>query len=337
MVNLFNFDIEKIVHNGSVVLLMKLNNKIIYEYDGTVEWPYIEYTVESPDDEYYRPLNESYSMNDRIHYRSLPEIYPNNPNVTDYNIDYKKVEIICKSGYITDDLTTPLASIDRIKIWFPQNTYAIRFTSDPTSNMYPRITNIIYCDTSKMQSFYYMFTNCEKLTALDLSNWNTSRVTNMDGMFVNCTSLTTLDLSGLDTSNVTNMRSMVSGCTSLTTLDVSGLDVSNVTDMWGMFDGCESLTTLDLTSWDISKTVSANLMFYGCKNLVNILPPKNISTDIDFADCPLNNDSIMSIVNNLAPVTRTTYLTLTETQLNVIDDYNKYLATSKGWTLCTRY
>ena len=53
-----------------------------------------------------------------------------------------------------------------------------------------------------------MFDSMSNLTALNLSNFNTSKVTDMRDMFFNMPRLTTLDLSNFDTSKVTDMNSM---------------------------------------------------------------------------------------------------------------------------------
>ena len=53
-----------------------------------------------------------------------------------------------------------------------------------------------------------MFYNCESLTSLDVSNWNTSKCTDMLAMFVDCSSLTSLDASNWDTSKCTDMSYM---------------------------------------------------------------------------------------------------------------------------------
>ena len=60
-----------------------------------------------------------------------------------------------------------------------------------------------------------MFYNCNSLTNLNLSNFNTQNVTNMSGMFSNCKSLTNLNLSNFNTQNVTDMRDMFWKCNSL--------------------------------------------------------------------------------------------------------------------------
>ena len=55
-----------------------------------------------------------------------------------------------------------------------------------------------------------IFYNCQLLSSLDLSNFNTQNVNNMEYMFYNCESLTSLDLSNFNTQNVTNMEYILS-------------------------------------------------------------------------------------------------------------------------------
>ena len=114
-----------------------------------------------------------------------------------------------------------------------------------------------------------MFRNCNGLTSLDLSNFDTSNVTSMNWMFYNCNYLTSLDLSNFDTSNVTTMSYMFYKYSGLTSLDLSSFDTSNVTRMDGMFQYC-SLTSLDLNSFNTSKVNDMNQMFYDCINLTSI-------------------------------------------------------------------
>ena len=97
-----------------------------------------------------------------------------------------------------------------------------------------------------------MFSYCENLTTLDVSNFNTINVTDMGSMFYNCTNLTTLDVSNFNTSNVTNMANMFRLCRTLTTLDLSNFNTSNVNFMNYMFQGCDSLTTVKVINCDES-------------------------------------------------------------------------------------
>ena len=115
----------------------------------------------------------------------------------------------------------------------------------------PTQYNLVNVDISGLKlsgnSGSSMFSGCNSLTALNVSDWDTSSVTNMTNMFANCNSLTYLDVSGWDTSSVMNMNSMFSSCNSLTYLNVSGWNTSNVTSMSSLFSGCKSLTYLDVS------------------------------------------------------------------------------------------
>ena len=89
----------------------------------------------------------------------------------------------------------------------------------------------------------------------------------MRSMFYNCDSLTSLDLSNFDTSDVTNMRNMFYGCKGLTSLDISNFDTSRVTNMMSMFKYCDSLTILDVSNFDTSSVISMDNIFKGCNKL----------------------------------------------------------------------
>ena len=123
------------------------------------------------------------------------------------------------------------------------------------------VDRVSFTDTS------CMFSYCLSLTALDLSNFNTSKVTNMSRMFNNCSSLTNLDLSNFDTSKVTRTSGMFSGCSSLTNLDLSNFNTSNVTNMRTMFNYCPSLTALDLSNFNTSNVTDMNSTFNYCSKL----------------------------------------------------------------------
>ena len=49
---------------------------------------------------------------------------------------------------------------------------------------------------------------CQKLTNLDVSNFDTSNVTDMGDMFSGCSGLTSINLQNFDMSNVTSYSSM---------------------------------------------------------------------------------------------------------------------------------
>lgn len=137
-------------------------------------------------------------------------------------------------------------------------------------------------DTSEATDMSTMFTSCNGLVTLDLSTLNTSNVTDMGAMFSYCQNLTELDLSNFDTSNVTNMTGMFYYCDDLITLKLSKFNTSNVRDMGQMFYRCQKLTGLDLLTFDTQNVKNMNSMFYCCYDLKSLdLSSFNTSNVID--------------------------------------------------------
>ncbi len=101
------------------------------------------------------------------------------------------------------------------------------------------IEGIANLKTNKVTSMFEMFRDCNKLTSIDLSRFNTANVGNMEGMFRSCSSLTILDLAQFNTATVSNMKSMFQGCSKLETILISGAwSDKNVEHSEDMFDGC---------------------------------------------------------------------------------------------------
>ena len=117
-----------------------------------------------------------------------------------------------------------------------------------------KITEINLCNfnSSEVEYMAYMFDNCYSLTSLNLSNFDTSKVTSMYSMFYHCWLLASLDLYNFDTSSVETMYQMFEDCNSLTSLNLSNFDTSKVTSMHSMFDNCNSLTSLNLSNFNTS-------------------------------------------------------------------------------------
>ena len=122
-------------------------------------------------------------------------------------------------------------------------------------------------DLSNVINMGGMFRECENLSTLDLSTFNTSNVTDMRYMFRGCGSLTTLDLSTFDTSNVQYMECMFFKCKSITSLKLSTFNTSSVRDMSHMFQYCSSLTSLELSTFNTSSVKHMRSMFSGCSKL----------------------------------------------------------------------
>ena len=92
----------------------------------------------------------------------------------------------------------------------------------PTSISFTGMKNLLtvgYLKIDKVTNMSNMFQNCNALTSLDVSGWDTSKVTTMNAVFYTCKALTSLDLSDWDTSNVNNMSNMFQNCSALNSLD----------------------------------------------------------------------------------------------------------------------
>ena len=100
-------------------------------------------------------------------------------------------------------------------------------------------TNVEHIDfgtgfnTANVTDMSYMFSNCQNLGSLNLSNLNLQSVTTMKGMFNHC-GLQTLNLSGATTSSsLINATEMFNYCENLSgTLDISGIELSTIKNYW---------------------------------------------------------------------------------------------------------
>jgi len=135
-------------------------------------------------------------------------------------------------------------------------------------------------DTSNVTNMSYMFRELLQMTSLDVSNLNTSKVTDMTGMFSYCTNAEIINMNGWNTAALTTMRTMFDNCRKLKTIvGLGDLNTSKVTDMYEMFSYCEQLPSLDLSNWDTSNVTSMSKMFRNCRSLVNIsLTPSKFNT-----------------------------------------------------------
>ena len=140
----------------------------------------------------------------------------------------------------------------------------------------------------------YMFYNCDKITSIDLSHFNSNMVENMKCMFYGCINLRHINFKNVNTENVTNMEKMFYMCYNLINLDLSyfntkkviymdfmfyntknleniifskDFDTSDVINMDYMFSGCLSLREINLSTFKTGNVTNMAHMFYNCRNL----------------------------------------------------------------------
>ena len=141
--------------------------------------------------------------------------------------------------------------IDNVKDWQIVKEYTFNTTG---------IHTVMFVMKNNFNSCKDMFTACNELISLDVSNFDTSNVVNMNSMFNGCHELTSLDVSNFNTSNVTDMENMFADCRSLTSLDLSDFDTSKVTNMWQMFSYCSELTSVTMIN-SVSAVTNVSNMF----------------------------------------------------------------------------
>ena len=136
-------------------------------------------------------------------------------------------------------------------------------------------------NTSEVTNMREMFSDCSKLTNLNLNKFNTSNVTTMYGMFARCSSLGKLSLSYLfSTANVTDMDSMFLGCSSLTNFGfLTYFNTAKVAEMQYMFKRVSAAETLDLSSFNTKNVIAMKEMFRECSELRTIYISSGWSTD----------------------------------------------------------
>ena len=145
---------------------------------------------------------------------------------------------------------------------------------------YLKTADLNSIDASKLTDISQLFGNCKSLESVIFpANMSAAPLEQMSAVFNGCEKLTALDLSGWNTSKVTQMSNVFGGCKALTSLNVYGWNVSNVKNMDYIFSGCSSLTSLDLSTWNVTLGVNdsstglsygATGMFKGCSSLAEL-------------------------------------------------------------------
>ncbi|WP_195701840.1 BspA family leucine-rich repeat surface protein [Companilactobacillus futsaii] len=139
-------------------------------------------------------------------------------------------------------------------------------------------------DTSNVVSLVKMFSMPQKTdvanslqTIKGLENFDTSQVTSMASMFLNDAKVTSLNVSNFDTSQITSMNEMFKSAEAVTQLDVSNFDTSKVTDMSSMFSGTSKLTQLDVSNFNTESLIKMDNMFFNCNADISGLKNMDIS------------------------------------------------------------
>lgn len=113
-----------------------------------------------------------------------------------------------------------------------------------------------------------MFQNCQVLTSLNLSAFDTSQVTDMRNAFFSCKILTDLKMSNFTSDSVLDTSCMFGYCEKLTSITMPNFSVTNrVTSINSMFENCYALQSINIKSWDTSNVTDMSGLFWLCQSL----------------------------------------------------------------------
>lgn len=139
----------------------------------------------------------------------------------------------------------------------------------------------------------------------------------------------------LDTSNATNMNSAFS--TMYKTTRLPAIDASKCTNTMNMFYASTGIKWIEKFILSETTTITnTGNTFAGANALEHIIFEGVIWQSFKISWCPLDHESIMSILNCLKDYagSGTTYtVTLGTENLNKLTDAEKAIATQKGWSL----
>ena len=153
-------------------------------------------------------------------------------------------------------------------------------------------------DTSNVESMEYMFYGDKNLQSLNITSFNVLKTYGSSGdisggmtsMFEDCESLTELDLSSFDTSNVGGMARMFKNMKSIVELDLSGFSNRSLYSISEMFSGDINLETVIVSNkWEPKSVYTNESVFENCNKIVGelgtVYNANNIKARMAKIDC----------------------------------------------------
>ena len=136
------------------------------------------------------------------------------------------------------------------------------------------LSNFSFKKTKYIHTFFYICKNLE--TIIWPNNKENFMIEFNVNMFTGCSKLTSIDLSFFDFSKVTIMNNFFAFCSNLEKVKFPNKKFSLTRDISSMFYGCNKLTSIDLSNFGFNKTYNMSYLFYNCEKLNTIIWPKEI-------------------------------------------------------------
>ena len=255
-------------------------------------------------------VTQGTNMVNALHYlngdTTKTKITTNVKNVTfGYSRDYRNVANNYPGTLVSEDQDAPVYAY-----YVPNGSnYDVYVLSNETiyaptnsTSLFQGMTNVTSIgtenlDVSRVDQAVFMFRQCDKLTVLDTTGWDTSNITNMQGMFYKCTALTQIiGIKDWDVSNVTSLYAAFYNLNAMTELDLSGWDVGKVTNLKMAICRNKNLQYLDISGWNVVSPCDASNMLDGNSKLVKINATGMKTSGITNAFCMFMNDTALTTI-----------------------------------------
>ncbi len=121
----------------------------------------------------------------------------------------------------------------------------------------------------KLNNLKELFSGCNKLKIVDLSELNTFNINNYDSLFKGCSSLEKINFPKNNSENILSMNNMFDGCINLKEVSLTSFKISEATSMSNIFNGCLNLQNIDISNFNFISPDFFNGINYGANLLIN--------------------------------------------------------------------
>ena len=202
------------------------------------------------------------------------------------SIDVRNIRGLKPAGVIEDSELSQDSAANFIKV--SKNAYNFLKVAYPKEySTMTKLDNTLNTDDTEYTD--YMFDGALALN--ELAPLNLAKVKSANYMFRDNQNLRQVQLTTSDA--LASTKGMFEGCSKLEQVEISTHGVQNAE---AMFKGCQALKALKL---DVSSLTTTKEMFKDATALATLRVTGKLNTGIDLTNCPLDQDSIASVLNSL--------------------------------------
>ena len=202
------------------------------------------------------------------------------------SIDVRNIRGLKPAGVIEDSELKQDSAANFIKV--SKNAYNFLKVAYPKEySTMTKLDNTLNTDDTEYTD--YMFDGALALN--ELAPLNMKKVKSANYMFRDNQNLRQVQLTTSDA--LASTKGMFEGCSKLEQVEISTHGVQNAE---AMFKGCQALKALKL---DVSSLTTTKEMFKDATALATLRVTGKLNTGLDLTNCPLDQDSIASVLNSL--------------------------------------